>query len=82
MKVETKYEIGTRVWVAYAHQGEVSVHDDKIASIVINEDGDLQYYLAESCDDFYEADIVLYEDTEALVNKIKKIMNQIRVSEK
>lgn len=43
MKIETKYKIGDRVWNVYEPQtqyglsGEVSVYDDYICSIEINE---------------------------------------------
>ena len=35
MKIETKYNIGDRVWVVYENQGEVCVYDtEKKAQII------------------------------------------------
>lgn len=80
MTIQTKYEIGQRVWVVYEHQGEVCVYDDYIDEICIGENG-LYYMLKEACIDRAEEDIVLYEDTDKLVEKIKQIMQEIREKE-
>lgn len=80
MVIQTKYEIGQRVWVVYEHQGEVCVYDDYIDEICIGENG-LYYMLKEACIDRAEEDIVLYEDTDKLVEKIKQIMQEIREKE-
>lgn len=82
MKIETKYEIGTRIWLVYGHDGEVRVYDDYIGDITINSDKELVYYTGEAYEELYEDDIILYKDTEALVNRIKKVMDGIRESEK
>lgn len=82
MKIETKYEIGAHIWFVYAHEGEVHVYDDYIGDITINLDKELVYYTREAYEELYEDDIILYEDTEALVNRIKKVMDGIRESEK
>ena len=80
MTIQTKYEIGQRVWVVYEHQGEVCVYDDYIDEICIGENG-LYYMLKEACIDRAEEDIVLYEDTDKLVAKIKQTMQEIRDKE-
>lgn len=80
MVIQTKYEIGQRVWVVYEHQGEVCVYDDYIDEICIGENG-LYYMLKEACIDRAEEDIVLYEDTDKLVAKIKQTMQEIRDKE-
>ena len=80
MTIQTKYEIGQRVWVVYEHQGEVCVYDDYIDEICIGENG-LYYMLKEAWIDRAEEDIVLYEDTDKLVEKIKQIMQEIREKE-
>ena len=82
MKIETKYEIGAHIWLVYGHNGEVNVSDDYIDEITINPDKELVYYAREACEGLCEDDIVLYEDTEALVNRIIKVMDGIRESEK
>ena len=80
MTIKTKYEIGQRVWVVYEHQGEVCVYDDYIDEICIGENG-LYYMLKEACIDRAEEDIVLYEKTDKLIEKIKQIMKEIRDKE-
>ena len=80
MFIQTKYEIGQRVWIIYEHQDEVCVYDDYIDEICIGENG-LYYMLKEACIDRNENDIILYEDTDKLVEKIKQIMEEIRKKE-
>lgn len=76
MKIQTKYEIGDKVWVVYANRGEACVFDDYISEIYINENG-LFYMLKKDCVDHKEEDIILYEDEETLVSKIKQIMREV-----
>lgn len=77
MKIETEYNIGDKVWVVYEGKGEVSVYSDIIDSIVGTSEG-VRIWLKESCDcDLTEDDIILYEDTEALVDKIMELDNKI-----
>ena len=81
MKIETKYDIGQRIWIVYEHQGEIHVYEDKIIEICIAEKGTV--YLPNSCtDEVEESEIILYEDTEKLVNKIKEVMEEIKKNEK
>ena len=80
MVIQTKYKIGDRVWIVYEHQGEVCVYDDYIDEICIGENG-LYYMIKEACIDREEEDIVLYEYTDKLVEKIKQIMQEIREKE-
>ena len=80
MEIKTKYEIGQRVWIAYENKGEVCVYDDYIDEICIGENG-LYYMLKEACIDRAEEDIVLYEKTDKLIEKIKQIMKEIRDKE-
>lgn len=80
MFIQTKYEIGQRVWIVYENRGEVCVYDDYIDEICIGENG-LYYMLKEASIDETEANIVLYEDTDKLVEKIKQIMQEIRDKE-
>ena len=80
MTIQTKYEIGQRVWIAYENKGEVCVYDDHIDEICVNEHG-LYYMLKEASIDETEANIVLYENTDKLVEKIKQTMEEIREKE-
>ena len=80
MTIKTKYEIGQRVWIIYENQGEACIYDDYIDEICIGENG-LYYMVKEACIDRAEEDIVLYEDTDKLVEKIKQIMQEIREKE-
>lgn len=81
MKIETKYEIGDHIWVVYKHEGEVQVYDDRIVNILINEDKELIYSPKEGYEEFYEDDIILYDDLIGLGNRVKKLMNEIREDE-
>ena len=80
MKIQTKYEIGDKVWIIYENKGEACVYDDYIEEICVGENG-LYYMLKEACIDRNENDIILYEDTDKLVEKIKRIMQEIREKE-
>ena len=80
MTIQTKYEIGQRVWIIYENKGEACVYDDYIEEICVGENG-LYYMLKEVCIDGNENDIILYEDTDKLVEKIKQIMEEIREKE-
>ena len=80
MFIQTKYEIGQRVWIVYEHQGEACVYDDIIAEIGVD-DKRIYYILENACIDIGEEEIVLYEDTDKLVEKIKQIMEDIRKKE-
>lgn len=80
MEIKTKYEIGQRIWVVYEDRGEVCVYDDYIDEICVNDNG-MYYMLREACIDRAEQDIVLYEDTDKLIEKIKQVMQEIREKE-
>ena len=80
MTIQTKYEIGDKVWIVYENQGEACVYDDYIDEICIGENG-LYYMVKEACIDRAEENIVLYEDTDKLIEKIKQIMQEIREKE-
>mgnify|MGYP003179969006 CR=1 FL=1 len=82
MKIETKFNIGERVWVVYEYNGELSVYSDVIDGFSIDNKGDLTVYLKDS--DYFEYNednLILYDDTEALVEKIIEVDNRIREAE-
>lgn len=80
MFIQTKYEIGQKVWIVYENKSEVCVYDDIIAEIGVD-DKRIYYILENACIDIGEEEIVLYEDTDKLVEKIKQIMEDIRKKE-
>lgn len=84
MKIETKYNIGDKVWIVYEANtqyglsGEVSVYDAEIESITVDSEG--LYYNIQYCN-HKENEIIPYEDKEALVAKIQEVMNAIHKRE-
>ena len=85
MKIETKYNIGDKVWIVYEANiqyglaGEVNLYDDVITDIIIDKDG--VTYATEHTD-VKETDIIPYEDKSALLIKIQEVMNAIHRREK
>lgn len=82
MKIETKFNIGERVWVVYEYNGELSVYSDVVDGFSIDNKGDLTVYLKDS--DYFErneSDLILYDDTEALIEKIIDTDKQINSRE-
>ena len=82
MKIETKFNIGERVWVVYEYNGELSVYSDVVDGFSIDNKGDLTVYLKDS--DYFERneyDLILYDDTEALIEKIIDTDKQINSRE-
>ena len=79
MQINTKYEVGQHVWHIYENKGEVCVFDDFIGWITIEDN--MYYTLKESSADVIEEDIILYEDTDTLKNRIIEIMKDIRKKE-
>lgn len=73
MNIETKYKIGEKVWVVYKSNGEVNVYSDIIESYTISEDGVTVWLKDSSCVEFLEESLILYDDTEALLEKIKEL---------
>lgn len=80
MTIKTKYNVGQRVWIVYENRGEVSVHDDHISDIIIS-DGDLIYGTREGYSELKEEEVILYEETDKLADKVIKTMEEIRKSE-
>ena len=38
MKIETKYDIGQRIWIVYEHKGEAHIYEDEIVEICFAKD--------------------------------------------
>lgn len=77
MKIETKYNIGDHVIGIYTNNDEVHLYDDFISWVCFEKDK-LSYGLKESCDDFLEENLFLYEDNLGIINKIKEKLEDIR----
>lgn len=76
MDIKTKYNIGDKVWIVYENNGEVCIFSDIIDSYLISEDETIIYVKDSDCVDLKEADVILYDDTEALIEKIMEIDKQ------
>ncbi len=82
MKIETKFNIGDRIWVVYEHRGGVYVYSDEIDGMGIERDNKVALYLKVSDSfDTYEEDVFEYNDIEGLMNKIKELDDKIREEE-
>ncbi len=78
MKIETKFNIGDRVWIAYEYNGEINIYSDEIESMIIEKGGKiLAFFKNSDTFDTYEDDLILYDDTNALIERIKRLDNKI-----
>ena len=79
MKIETKFNIGDRVWIAYEYGGEVHVYSDEIDNITIEKNGRLLMWFKDSdAMDVYEEELIEYEDLNALSEKVLELDNKVR----
>ena len=74
--IEMKYDIGTKIWVVYILNGEISVYADNIQSYVVEDDREF-YYVETGCSELKEEEIILYEDKDKLYKTICEKMNKI-----
>lgn len=82
MKIETKFNIGDRIWVVYEYNREIHVYSDEIDGMGIERDNKVALYLKVSDSfDTYEEDVFEYNDIEGLMNKIKELDDKIREEE-
>lgn len=80
MFIQTKYDIGQRIWIVYKHQGEVQVYCEPILEIVFKKDS--FFYTTNSYyDEIAEEDIILEDDKDKLYEKIRKMMKEIEEEE-
>lgn len=79
MNIKTKYEIGQHIWYVYENNGEACVFDDYIGWITY--ETELLYTLKESSQDLREEEVILYEESDKLVERIKQLMQEIREKE-
>lgn len=79
MKIETKFNIGDRVWIVYECRGEVNVYSDEIDSITIEKGGRLLiWFKGSDAMDVYEEELIGYNDLKKLTEKILEVDNKIR----
>lgn len=85
MKIETKYDVGERIWIidrgGSESSGEVMVYSDVIAGINIDKDG-ITYWSSESYDEVKEDEVIPYSDTQKLLEIILEIDREIAENEK
>lgn len=92
MEIKTKYNIGDRVWVVYEPilnnqynhnepSGEISIYNDVIYSIGIYKDEMIYTLEKADCVELKEDEIILYNETDKLLAKIQKLMNEINERE-
>lgn len=79
MVIKTKYEIGQHVWIVYENQGEACVYDDYIGWITYEDY--LLYTTKKSYANIKEEEIINFEDTDKLVDRIKQLMQEIKEKE-
>lgn len=81
MKIDTKFNIGDRVWIVYEHNKEVHVFSDLISDIMIsNRNGgtEIKYWLEYAdCDYFDEYNLIPYADADMLATTISALDSKI-----
>lgn len=79
MTIKTKYSIGQKVWVAVENNKnrEIEVFSDTIKQIVVDSNGNICYMLEDLWEELKEDDILLYDDYEKLIERIKEIDKKI-----
>lgn len=81
MKIESKYNIGDRVWIIdcdYRHE-MVYVYSDTINTICINGNNEIRLWFDNCDDDLPESEVVSYLDSEKLTEKIIALDKSFRV---
>ena len=78
MKIETKYNIGEKIWIVYEKEGEVHLYIDEISNIIINEKGNFVYCPKISdYEEYKEEDIISYKNKLKLMEKIHELAKKI-----
>ena len=77
MEIKTKYDIGHKVWCAElsAQNGvkTIDLASGIITGINIENGRRISYFFDEWCADYYEEDVIAYEDTETLIKRLKEL---------
>lgn len=82
MKIESKFNIGDRVWVVHEDKKEVCVFSDYISDIMVSEGVNssmsIRYWLKYAdCDYFEENALTPYNNIDSLALKIQILDDQI-----
>lgn len=78
MKIETKYNIGDKIWIVYEGTEGVNVYIDEISNIIINEKGNIVYCTQiGDYEEYKEEDIISYKDKLQLIEKIHELAKKI-----
>lgn len=78
MKIESKFNIGDRVWVVYEYDSEIRVYSDYITEILIKKENEIRYWLENTdCDNFKESALIPYNNIDLLTLTIKFLDNKI-----
>lgn len=77
MQIQTKFEVGERVWTIDKTK-TLEIISGIIDGINIEKDGRISYFFDKWCCDYYEEDLIKYDDGETLFNKIKEIDNELQ----
>lgn len=81
MKIESKYNIGDRVWILdcdYRHE-MVYVYSDTINTICIDSNNEIKLWFDNCDDDLPEDKVVAYSDLEKLTERIITLEKSVRV---
>lgn len=81
MKIESKYNIGDRVWIVdsdYRHE-MVYVYSDTINTICIDSNNEIRLWFNNCDDDLPESEVIAYLDSEKLTEKIIALEKSVRV---
>lgn len=81
MKIESKYNIGDRVWIVgsdYRHE-MVYVYSDTINTICVNGNNEIRLWFNNCDDDLPEDEVVAYSDLEKLTERIITLEKSVRV---
>lgn len=72
MQINTKYEVGTHIWVVDINNagGELFLYDTYIVEININKDGMIYIVDDQNYNEVKEEDIILYDDKNKLSETI------------
>ena len=74
--IKMKYDIGTKVWVVYILNGEVSVYVDTLAEYFVS--NEKEGYITEAgLHELTQDEVILYENKNKLYKTICEKMNEI-----
>ena len=81
MLIQTKYDIGQRIWIVYKNKGEVCLYCEAIQEIIFSKET-FSYMTENSYDEIKEIDVILENDKDKLFETIQQTMKEIDEEEK